>query len=162
MIVSELKAAQLSAQNLKTLLKNNNADLTAISLSINKKNDFYNALLKQLNAFSSKLPPDLRKEKESIINFCNANLNIHDKLLSKQENIDKINHAFFQKLEQKHGHLSPNEKYLAGSFRLGLTNKEIAIQKGISLNSVKMGRYRLRKKFQLDVETDLVAYLQQL
>ncbi len=159
LVIAELESAQLKAKSLRQKLENKKADLTTISLSIDKENQFYTTLISQLEALKAKLPPSLRKECENTIHFCNANFGVNEKLLSRQENIDKINRAFFQKLEKKHGKLSSNEKYLAGSFRLGLSNKEVAIQKGISVSAVKMGRYRLRKKLQLDEDMDLVAYL---
>ena len=157
-----MEKQRLEAQHLKQNLADKKADLTALSLDIGRKNDFHADLIQQLEALTAIPQTNFQQQIKTIINFCNLQLGNHSTLSLQQKNITEINHAFFQHLEQLHGKFTPNEKYLAGSFRLGFTNKEIANQKNISPNAVKMGRHRLRKKLQLKKGVDLIDYLQKI
>jgi len=40
-----------------------------------------------------------------------------------------------------------------------MTNKEVAMNRGISTASAKMARYRLRKKLNLTPKDDIIAFL---
>ena len=162
LVIAELESQRLEAQHLKQNLADKKADLTSLSLNIGRKNDFHVVLIQQLEALTDVPSTNFQQQVKTIINFCNAQLGNHSTLSLQQENINEINHAFFQHLERIHGKFTSNEKYLAGSFRLGFTNKEIANQKYISLNAVKMGRHRLRKKLQLKKGVDLIDYLQKI
>lgn len=95
-----------------------------------------------------------------IIQFAVSHLQINEDLAILQKNIDQINQEFYQKMEIKFGKSSSNEKHLSGLLRLNLSNKDIAIIKGISVSSANMGQYQLRKKLGLEVEEDIRAFLQ--
>jgi DNA-binding CsgD family transcriptional regulator len=47
-------------------------------------------------------------------------------------------------------------------FKLNMTSKEIAALTYQSLNSIKVARYRLRKKLRLEKEDNLVTFLNRL
>jgi len=44
----------------------------------------------------------------------------------------------------------------------GLNQKQTALLKSAELNTIKMARYRLRKKFDIDQQVDLYDYLRTL
>ena len=88
-------------------------------------------------------------------------LQADEKLKLFQENIEQVNQEFFEKLLQKFPDLTKTEKELCGLIRLNLSSKEISNVRGVSPNSVKVGKHRLRKKLNLDPEDDVYAYLQQ-
>ncbi len=162
LIKAELKNKNLEAIALKQKIENKKNDLTSFSLEMSNKNEFYTELIQKLEELKTQVIIPNQKYIKNIINFCNSNLKESNLLSLKQKDIDKINQDFFNKLESRFGSLTKNEKYLAASFRLGLSNKEIAAKKAISVSSVKMGRYRLRKKFKLDRNADLVEFLQSI
>ena len=66
---------------------------------------------------------------------------------------------FYKKLTDTYPDLSPNELRLCAFFRLNMTSKEIAAITYQSLNSIKVGRYRLRKKLGLPTDESLVSFL---
>ena len=77
-------------------------------------------------------------------------------------NIESLNDSFFLKLNDKYPKLSKNDKRLCALLRLNLSSKEIASIQNISPNSVDVNRYRLRKKLDIDSETDLSEFLNAL
>ena len=71
-------------------------------------------------------------------------------------NTDK---EFFKKIKSLHPALTSNDLRLCAYLRLNLTSKEIAPLLNISVRSVEIKRYRLRKKMDLTHEQGLVEYI---
>lgn len=72
---------------------------------------------------------------------------------------DEAHADFFFNLLQKYPHLTENERKLCAQIRLNLSSKEIAALNNISVKSVEMARYRLRKQFGLKKNEDLSAFI---
>jgi DNA-binding CsgD family transcriptional regulator len=70
-----------------------------------------------------------------------------------------VHKNFFTKLKENHPELSSSELKLAALVRLNLNLKESATILGISPESVKTSRHRLRKKLNLGEEQNLADYL---
>jgi len=62
-------------------------------------------------------------------------------------------------MKEKHPDLSPRELRLCAYLKMNLSTKEIAPLMNISIRGVEIGRYRLRKKLNLDREDNLINYL---
>ncbi len=95
------------------------------------------------------------------------------KLMQQHGNIDKdwnnfklyfenVHREFFIRLNQDFPDLTPNELKLAALIRLNLNIKESALILGISPESVKTARYRLRKKLNLEQETSILNFFLEL
>lgn len=67
---------------------------------------------------------------------------------------------FFDILKSHHPDLSQGETRLSALIRMNLANHEIATLLNIESKSVKMARYRLKKKLDLDENQDLNSYIQ--
>ena len=161
LIQSELKNKELETKNLENQLHNQKIDLTNLALDISRKNEFSAQLIEQLEAIKGIDVTQKDKTLEDIIKFVNSQTQGSKEITFLQKNIAQINQSFYKNLENQFSNLTANDKYLSGLIRLNLSNKDIANIKGISLSSAKMGRYRLRKKLELDPDTDIVGFLQQ-
>lgn len=159
---SQLKNKELVEQQLTKTLQNQQSDLTNLALDIARKNKFSNELIDQLTQLQKSKPDELKATLRSTILFVNNNLRISEDLEQLQVNITQINHAFYQKLDERFANLSANDKYVLGLIRLNLSNKDIAVIKNISLSSAKKARYRLRQKLALTPEVDLVGFLRDI
>lgn len=67
-----------------------------------------------------------------------------------------------QQLEHDYPQLNINDKRLCAYLKMGLSSKEIAPLLNMSVRSVEMTRYRLRKKMGLERETNLATFLQKI
>ena len=76
-----------------------------------------------------------------------------------QEAFNNADSDFLKKVKTLHTSLSPNDLRLCAYLRLNLSSKEIAPLLNISVRSVEIKRYRLRKKMDLPHEDSLVAYI---
>jgi tetratricopeptide (TPR) repeat protein len=72
---------------------------------------------------------------------------------------ESLTKDFYKRLLDKHDGLSPTERKLCGCIKIGMTNKQIATLLNIAPNSVKVSKYRLRKKFMLESNTELVDFI---
>lgn len=75
---------------------------------------------------------------------------------------NNVNTDFFNKLKDNFPDLTPNELKLCAYLKMNLSSKEIAQLMNITIKAVEVGRYRLRKKLQLQSETNLYDFLMQL
>jgi len=74
----------------------------------------------------------------------------------------EVNQDFFQKLHEIKPDLTEREQRLLALIKIGLNIKEIANLLHIEPNSVKIARYRLKKKFDLGQDDSLEHFLKQL
>ena len=102
---------------------------------------------------------DYPEEVNEIIKYTKSQLQIDKAIDHFHKNVDKVNHEFMSKLKHSYPSLSNNELHLASLLRLKLNTKEIATIKNITPDSVKVLRYRLRKKFDLKKATSLTEFL---
>lgn len=72
---------------------------------------------------------------------------------------DKVHSDFFVSLKSQYPNLTPSELKLCAYLRLNLSSKEIAQIMNITIKSVELSRYRLRKKLQIPSETNLFNFL---
>lgn len=77
-------------------------------------------------------------------------------------NFDVVYANFSLRLTERHPELSITDKRLCCYLRMGLTSKEIAPLINITVKSVEMARYRVRKKLGLGSNDSLTAYLDRL
>lgn len=82
-----------------------------------------------------------------------------DQLLLFRKALQKQGSDFKIQLQKKHPNLTPTEIEMAHYSLLQLTIKEIASLRGVTIDSVKKTRYRLRKKLALSRENNLFNYL---
>lgn len=150
-----VKAEKLQLQQ-EIRFKNN--DLTSFGVEITKNRDFIKSLHSRLLSFenSDKISyEDLKGISKTI----KTQLLTYNDLNLFNRNVEKVNHAFRTKLKESYPSLTPNEIHLASLLFLKLNTKEIAAIKNISPNSVKVLRYRLRKKLNLETSINLSEFL---
>ena len=74
----------------------------------------------------------------------------------------KVHHSFYDHLNERFPDLTPNERKLCVFLKLNMNNKQIAQVTFQSEEALKKARLRLRKKLELDRDTNLVAFVQGL
>lgn len=77
-------------------------------------------------------------------------------------NFEKLHEGFFDRIERKCPDLTPGDMKLCAFIRVQLETKEIAALLGITSDSVVKKRNRLRKRLEVDSETDLQDFMMQI
>lgn len=143
-------------------LRNKSNDLTNVALHLIEKNKFLHELKQELRSLKD-VPLAQREEriKELTINV-QQNINLQKDLQEFQSHIDEVNTSFYRKLKARFPTLTKNEEHLCAMLRLDLSSKEIASLNNITIRAVEMGRYRLRKKFELPSHISISDFLREL
>jgi len=132
-----------------------NRELAVSTMSLIKKDELL-ALIKE----DLKNTPEItNKSVKSVISTITKNINKEDSWNIFKEAFDNADNDFLKKVKQDHPSLTPNDLRLCAYLRLNLSSKEIAPLLNISVRSVEIKRYRLRKKMNLDHEQGLVEYI---
>lgn len=161
LISTQLKNKELKSQQLKNELSNKEKDLTNLAIDIARKNEFSKDLIEKLDGIIQSKNKIEKSELQKVIYYFHNQLKANEDISLLHKNVNEINQAFYQKLDNRFEKLSTNDKYVLGLIRLNLSNKEISSIKGISTSSAKVLRYRLRKKLQLTPDIDIVKFLQE-
>ena len=115
----------------------------------------------------SLIKEDLKKTSEeggsrslkSVITTINKNISDDNTWNVFKEAFDNADKDFLKKVKNAHPTLTPNDLRLCAYLRLNLSSKEIAPLLNISVRSIEIKRYRLRKKMELSHEQGLVEYI---
>ncbi len=95
-----------------------------------------------------------------------SKINMNKALDKEWENFttyfNKVNTGFLDQLTKTSKDLSNNELRMCALLKLRLSNHEIATILNIEAKSVRMAKYRLKKKLDLAEELDLAEYLQSI
>lgn len=145
--IIELKNEKLSHE-----IEARNRELAISTMNMVSKTSTLNSLKEQLIHYNddNKLKP--------VINNINKIINDKNDWKFFEKAFNHADKKFFKKLKEKHPELTPNDLRLCVYLRLNLSSKEIAPLLNISHRSVEIKRYRLRKKLDLERDTNLNDY----
>ena len=150
---NQKKLIRLKNDQLKNDIESKSRELAIATMSKLKQNEFLNGLKKELET----IPKEPKAKK--LIKTINNKLSNNDDWEYFEKAFDNADQAFFSKLRDKHSSLSKNDLKLCAYLRLNLSSKEIAPLLNISVHSVEIKRYRLRKKMNLKRKQGIVEYI---
>ena len=125
---------------------------------------------KELHLFTEKLLQKIQsneQEKEENTLTKKLHIRVAEKILTKEdwysfkEKFNKAYPLFFKKIKERGINLTNSEERLVSLEKLGLDNNQIAKVLGISLDSVFVNRYRLRKKIKAPKEISIIEFLEE-
>lgn len=153
---NEQRLMKLKNEQLSSDVDSKNRELAVSTMSLMKKNELLSLIkddLKRTNADSDD------KGIKSVIKTINENISEDNSWTIFKEAFNSADNDFLKVIKQSHPSLTPNDLRLCAYLRLNLSSKEIAPLLNISVRSVEVKRYRLRKKMDLPHETSVVEYI---
>ena len=155
LIEFERKQALMAVENtkLQTDIESKNRELAVSTMSMIKKNQFLSKIKSDLKK------PDSSDKIFSVIKMIDRNLNNKDDWKFFEEAFNNADKDFLKKVKSTHPSLTNNDLRLCAYLRLNLSSKDIAPLLNISLSSVEIKRYRLRKKMNLSHGEGLTEHL---
>ena len=157
--LKELENSELKQRELKQHLEFRNKELVSYTLNFKRKNELFNELLSQLNKLQNATSKSQSKLLAEIKTKIKSHLNSDKEWDDFKRYFEEVHVDFYSRLKDGHPDLSPNDLKICALTRLNLNIKETANILGISPESAKTARYRLRKKLNLAAEMDLFDYL---
>lgn len=151
------KLTQLELEKTKEVLEINKKELTSAALQIIENGETVQQFRKEIENIKESLDSSHHKKLENLASSITNNTNKNwEEFRSRFE---QVNTNFFKSLKKEHPELSANELKICSFLKLNFNSKDIANLMGISPESVKVSRYRLRKKLNLERSENLASYI---
>lgn len=146
--------------NQELIQKNNH--LINMALYLAHKNEFLGELKKGLKETKNLQGEEKEKRLTELLLKITQQTRTSKELERLQSEIEQANATFFSKLDHICPEMTENERQISALLRINLSSKEIAALHNISTKAVEMSRYRLRKRLNLEGNTTLTEFLQNL
>ncbi len=158
----ELKINKIENDLMEYQLKSNRETLVNLALHLKSYIELINPLKEDLK-HAIELPDNEQKNKIKNIYFnIQNNIQAFNNTDNLNKQIDAIYKDFLDNLDMKHPGLTKSEKKLCTMLFTNMSSKEIATLTSTTIRSVETSRYRLRKKFGLSRDEDIVDFLQKI
>jgi len=135
-------------------------ELANSTLQMIQKNKLLNRLKLELSKMNAKTSDELvRNHNQSLIRRINREIEDKNQWRVFEEHFEAVHEEFLKRLKEQYPDLTPREQKLASYLRLNISTKEIALLMNISARGVEVARYRLRKKFNLERDINLLDFI---
>lgn len=154
----ELENLRLREADLRHSLDFKNKELTAYTVNFIRKNELIDQMREKLEAMRA-AHPESAKELNPLYALVQQTPGIDKDWEDFKRTFENVHHNFFSRLLAAFPDLTPAELRLCALICLNLSMKEMSSLMGISPDSVKTARYRLRKKFNLPASQNLADFV---
>ncbi len=157
---SELRNQQLQEEQLKHELDIRSKELSTHILHIIQKNQALEDLKSSLDKLIKDDKRDHKKQIKKIVQQINDSFSHDQYWLEFSSTFEQVHQSFFEKLRTHSDQLSISDLRLVALLKMNLTSADISTLLGISQDSLRVTRYRLRKKLNLAAGESLTAFIQ--
>jgi tetratricopeptide (TPR) repeat protein len=153
---------ELQEQTLKQDLELRSKELSSFTLHIMQKNQFLDKLHVQVDDMLKDDRRDQRKQLKQLQLQIHQHFNQDSHWEEFRSIFDQVHQAFFLKLKNHCDTLTRSELRIVALLKMNLTSADMATLLGISEDSIRVMRYRLRKKLNLPQGESLTMFIQSL
>lgn len=156
----ERELIQLRNEKLQAELSFKSSELASSTMAIIKKNEFLIDVKEILRIQKEQLGtryPD--KYYDTLVRKIDDNMSSQDDWKVFEANFERAHEQFMKTLKDNYDDLTPSDLRLCAFLRMNLASKEIAPLMGISVRGVENHRYRLRKRLNLDADSNLTDFI---
>lgn len=147
-------------QSLKQELELRSKELSAHTLHIIRKNQLLEDVHDKIEVMVREDKRDQKKQLKQLQLQINHNFN-HDQHWEEFRGIfEQVHQSFFDNLKKYCDHLTANDLRLVALLKMNIGSGDIATLLNISQDSLRVVRYRLRKKLNLQQGESLTAFIQ--
>jgi DNA-binding CsgD family transcriptional regulator len=159
----EINSIQMENEALGIKLEAKRKEFIDIALNIAEQRSFLEKIASGIDDILKISDNELRNDKLHGLNLLlKQKMSFSDEKKEFYGQIEQIHKDFHLKLRSNFPNLTDLEKRLAGLLRLNLSNKEISALMNISIKSVEVARYRLKKKLNIDKDSNLIDFINNL
>ncbi len=158
----ELRNKQLEEERLKHQLELKSKELSTHTLNLIGNNQLLESLRNTLQSMVKEDKRDQKKQMQQIIQQINQSFNHEQHWKEFTTAFEQVHQQFFNKLKQHSSDLTSTDMRLIALLKVNLDSKDIAGLLSISMDSLRVSRYRLRKKLNLQQGENLTSFIQSL
>ncbi|NLR62317.1 tetratricopeptide repeat protein [Chitinophaga polysaccharea] len=146
----------------KDQLELKSKQLATHTLDVIQRNQFLDELRNTLSGMVQEDKRDQKKQLQQLVLKINQNVN-HEKQWKDFTGIfEQVHQVFFDKLNALYSDLTNNDIKLLALHKMNMDSKDMATILGISPDSLRVARYRLRKKLNIPEGDTLSTFVQTL
>lgn len=163
-ILAEQDKQQYETQKerMQAELEHRKMELSAHTLHIIQKNQLLEQLQQRLDELVKDERRDQKKQLKQLQQQINHSFN-HDHYWEEfRKMFEQVHHAFFNNLKKYCDKLTPSDLRLVALLKMNLPSADIATLLSVSQDSLRVMRYRLRKKLNIEQGESLTAFIQSL
>jgi len=151
-LASQRKLMKIRNEQLQNDIENKNREIAIATMSTVKRNEFLNKIINELKAL------DDHPRIDRLTKMIKKNLKGNEDWEFFEKAFNNADKDFLKKVKKAHPTLTHNDLRLCAFLRLNLLSKEIAPLLNISVRSVEIKRYRLRKKMKLSRDESIIDH----
>ncbi|MCX2681811.1 tetratricopeptide repeat protein [Galbibacter sp. EGI 63066] len=160
---TDLEKKTLKEENMKREIQLKTSSLSKYSLHLAHKNKILSNVAHVLTNLKDRNLMDMKSKLNEVVGEINQNLSEKQEWEQFMNYFEQIHPSFFKNLgKATHDELSASELRLCMLLKINLSSKEIASILHITPDSIRIARYRLRKKLSIERGEKLTRFLQKL
>ncbi len=149
----------LEEEKFKNELVHKNKQLTTYTLNLIQKNQSLKELRLKINQIIRGSSKNSYRDMRKLINLIDLSFRKDEDWENFKLYFEEVHAGFFEKLIDRHPKLTSLDLRYCALVRLNLSLDEMSTILGISTDSIKTAKFRLKKKLELESGTDLLVYL---
>lgn len=157
---AELQNKQLASENLTYQLKLKSQELTSHTLHIIQKNQVLEDLRDKLTTILNDDKRDQRKQLKQVVKTIGESFSQDKTWDDFRATFDQVHPDFFSNLTRQFPDLSSTDLRLMALLKMNMGSADMATLLGISPDSLRVSRYRLRKKLNMAEGESLSGFVQ--
>ena len=153
------EAARQEAEKTKQDLEFKNRELVSYTVNFVQKNQLFEELMHSVKVVKKKATEGARKDLIGMEKVIKRHLQIDRDWEDFKLRFENLHTGFFDRLTTHESSLTGNDLKLCALVKMNFSIKEISDMMGISTESVKTARYRLKKKLKLPADMSVNDFL---
>lgn len=154
---------RLEREKLELQIQAKNQELASTTMHLVQKSEVLQKLRAELQGIiKATKDKEAATKLKKVLRLLAAEERLDEDWQQFSQHFDEVHSNFLQRLREQFPQLTPKDHRLCAYLRMNLTSKEIAPLMNISVRGVEIARYRLRKKLELDANTNLVEWILQI
>jgi tetratricopeptide (TPR) repeat protein len=135
-------------------------ELTTHTLQVIQHNQFLERMRSKLDEMINEDKRDQKKQLQQLVRQINQNINHDQQWKDFTVMFEQLHQSFFDRLKSSCGDLTVNDIRLIALLKMNMSSKDMAAIFGISQDSLRVARYRLRKKLTIGEGDNLSSFIQ--
>jgi DNA-binding CsgD family transcriptional regulator len=159
---SDFRMKQMEEDNLKQQLETRSRELSSHILHLMQKNEVMEEIRKGLHEIMRDERRDQKKQLRQLLNKINFSFAQDDYWNEFRLIFDKVHETFFINLNRHCPDLTPSEIRLLALVKMDLSSADTAKLLGVTQDSLRVMRYRVKKKLRIGTEDSLQNFVQRI
>jgi len=159
-LLAEKEVIRLRNEKLNAEMLQKDKELANATMQMIQKNKSLIKVRGDLEKLMHEIHDDLlQHHANGLMNKINRDLDNEKQWQVFETHFENVHEEFLKRLKEKFPELTPRELKLCAYLKLNVSSKEISTLMNISTRGVEISRYRLRKKLNLDRNSNLTDFI---